>query len=194
MTALSLFLALSERIPAAIEAEFGQHTNCILATRLAIEVAAYFFIEAHPVSVQVVLMNAQFAGHVDAGDYDVRKWADIDGSHSVGIGCGFHPGQPREGRWDGHLIAMSNEDCFGDFSIRQAERVDKGIITGNALVGPIAYDAQKWSAIHPEHGTVIQYKRTEDRAYRSAPDWREETRRKKLTGPLIREIRDGLQS
>jgi hypothetical protein len=154
------------------------------------EVASYFRIPVYPMAVQVVLMNAQFAKHVAAGDMDVRKWAAIDGSHSVGIGCGYHPGQSREGSWDGHLIAASTEGCFGDFSIQQAERIKKNIITGRALVGPISEGLRGWTAIEPESGTEIQYKRTNDARYRLAPDWREEGRRRKISGPLIRAIRD----
>jgi hypothetical protein len=189
MTALSLFQALAQRLPAAIEREFGVNNNCILATRVAMEVGVYFRVPVYPMAVQVVLMNAQFSTHVDEGDCDVRKWLPIDGSHSVGIGCGFYPGQSREGRWNGHLIAGSLEGCFGDFSIQQAERTAKGIITGPALVGPIADGSLAWTLVSLENGTVIQYKRTSDIRYRFAPDWTEEKRRRKLSGPLIREIR-----
>jgi hypothetical protein len=190
MTALSIFHALTERIPEAIEREFGSNTNCILATRVAIEVASYFRTPTYPMSVRVVLFNQQFYKHVEEGDDDVKKWCPIDGSHSVGIGCGFHPGQSREGRWDGHLIAASPEGCFGDFSIRQAERIKKGIITGPAIVGPLPDGIRGWTAVHPENGTVVMYQRTNDPRYRFAPDWREEARRKKLSGPLIRAIKD----
>jgi hypothetical protein len=191
MTALSLFTALGDLIPEAIEREFGKNDNCILATRLAIEVASYFRIPAYPLSVQVFLFNAQAARHVmEEDDFDVFKWHPIDGSHSVGIGCGFRAGQPREGRWDGHLIAASTEGCFGDFAIRQAERVSHGIVTGPALVGPLLDGIRSWSAIQPDSGTTILYKRTNDPRYRFAPDWRDEARRKKLSGPLIRAIRD----
>jgi hypothetical protein len=188
LTALDLFTWLGERIPQAIEAEFERRDCCILATRLAIEVAHAFGIHAYPISVQVVLMNAQFHKHVEEGDCDVLKWAPIDGSHSVGIGCGFHPGQPREGRWDGHLIAAA-EGAFGDFAIQPAERVEKGIYTGPSLVGPLAEGQRMWTAIHTI-GTVIQYKRTNDPADRFAPDWKDDKRRRRIAGPLIRQVRE----
>jgi len=188
MTALDLFTWLGDNIPPAIAAEFGRYDCCILATRLAIEVAGNFGIAVYPMSVQVVLMNAAFAKHVAVGDCDVKRWSEIDGSHSVGIGCGFHEGQERDGRWDGHLIAAA-VDCFGDFSISQAERPMAGILTGPFLVGPLKDGMRGWTAVHPEHGTEIQYKRTNDPRYRLAPDWKDEKRRRKLAGPLIREAK-----
>jgi len=188
MKALDLFTWLGENIPPAIEAEFERYDCCILATRLAVEVAGHFGVHVYPQSVGVILMNAVFAKHVKEGDSDVRKWAEIDGSHSVGIGCGFHEGQSTENKWDGHLIAAA-EGCFGDFTISQAERPMMGILTGPALVGPLKDGARAWTAVHPEHGTEILYKRTNDARYRLAPDWKDEKRRRKLAGPLIREAK-----
>jgi hypothetical protein len=186
MTALNLFTAAAELIPAAIDEEFGKQDACILATRLAIEVAAAFRIEAHPLPVRVMLLNRTFAAHVKDGDGDVKKWAPIDGSHSVGIGFGFKPGQETRNRWNGHLIAAT-EDCFGDFAIRQAERPEKGILTGDAIVGP--WREPRWIVVDPESGTTIFYERSAERRYRFSPDWTDERRRRKLAGPIIRAIR-----
>jgi len=184
MTAQELFGWLSGRICAAIEAEFGRYDCCILSTRLAIEVAAHFGIHVRPMPVSVVLLNAAFAKHIDEGDYDVRKWAEVDGSHSVGIGLGFHEGQDRYNLWNGHLIAAA-PDCFGDFSIQQAERREKGIVTGPSVIAPLT-GASSWRVIEPASGTEIQYHRTRDTRYRLSPDWRDNKRRRKLAGPLIR--------
>jgi hypothetical protein len=189
MTGLDLFHAIGGDLPAVIEAEYGRHDNCILATRVAIEVAQYFRIDAHPLSVRVVLLNAQFARHVEEeGDADVAKWKDVDGSHSVGIGFGFAPGQPRDYRWDGHLIVTA-AGCFADFAIQQAERTEKGIITGPALIGPLPEGARSWSAVQRESGTVIHYLRTDDMQYRRAPDWKDPARRRKLSAPIIRTLK-----
>jgi len=192
MKAWELFTRLGELIPPAIEAEYQRSDCCILATRLAIEVAQYFGIAAIPMSVRVVLFNKAFAPHVEAGDSNIAKWEPIDGSYSVGIGYGFNPKQRHEGRWDGHLIAATR-DCFGDFSIRQAERPEKGIITGPVIVGPLYPDLKAWSALDPDSGTLVQYTRTRDARYRLAPDWRDDQRRRKLVGPIIRAIRSSTQ-
>lgn len=183
MSALDLFEWLGAHIGPAVEAEYGTYNGCILATRLAVEVAQHFGIRAVPVPVRVIVMNAQFAKHVAEGDADVHKWAPVDGSHSVGIGCGFADGQTQD-RWDGHLITVA-EGFFGDFSIRQAERPEKGIVTGPAVVGPLG-EGSMWMAVHPEHGTVLHYSRINSARYRFAPDWRDEKRRRKMAGPLIR--------
>jgi hypothetical protein len=186
MTALDLFQRLAALIPPAVEAEFHRTDCCILATRLAIEAAAYFRIPAVPVAVQVVLLNQTFARHVDAGECDIAHWAAVDGSHSVGIGCGFHDDEQRDGRWDGHLIAVA-DGYFGDFAIQQAERPAKGIVTGPAVIGPL-HNLDMWGAIN-DGGTVIQYRRVDDTCYRRAPDWTDQKRRRKLAGPIIRAVR-----
>lgn len=199
MTALQLFEALHDRIPEAIEAEYGANTNCILATRVAIEVATHFRIEVRPMAVRAMLFNAPFVKHVQEGDPDVRKWEPIDGSYSVGIGYGYQPGQSSYKRWDGHLIAVA-DGCFGDFSIQQAERPLLGLITGRAIVGPLRYDPRlgspwdKWFLVDPVHGTAIHYERKDDESYRLAADWRDEARRRKLAGPLIRALRPDVHS
>ena len=185
MNASELFAWLSGRISAAVEAEFGRYDCCILTTRLAIEIAAHFGLHVRPMPVKVVLINAAFAKHVDEGDYNVEKWSPIDGSHSVGIGCGFERGKDTQNLWNGHLIAAA-PDCFGDFSIRQAERLAKGIVTGPAVIGPLS-EARSWRVIEPETGTEIQYQRIRDTRYRTSPDWKDGKRRRKLAGPLIRE-------
>jgi hypothetical protein len=186
---LDLFKALSVLIPAGIQAEFGRYDCCILSTRVAIEIAAYFGVHVRPMPVRVVLLNAAFAKHLDEGDGDVRKWADIDGSHSVGIGLGFHDGQDRHNLWNGHLIAAS-PDYFADFAIQQAERPAKGIITGPAVICPVTENA-RWRVVEAESGTEIQYERTRDTTYLRSPDWKDGKRRRKIAGAIIRILQQG---
>lgn len=185
MTALELFEVLAPLLAPAVEAEIGRGDTCIFNTRVALEVAAYFGIEAQPLAVQVFLANRAFTKHLDEGDHDVEKWAAIDGSHSVGIGFGFHAHQPRENAWNGHLIAVA-DGCFGDFAIQQAERPEKGITTGPAIVGP--WPGDKWTLIGVD-GTAVHYRKLDDEDYRRSPDWRIAARRRPVCARLIRILR-----
>jgi hypothetical protein len=180
-----LFQAMADILPGEVRRDFPQHAGpCILSTRVAIEVAAYFAIEAQPVPCQVVLYNAAFARHVHAGDeMDVERWHAQDGSHSVGIG--FHK-RSLPDKYNGHLIAVAG-DTFGDFTISQGERLGKDIVTGQALVGPYT-GTRVWRAEN-ERGTVIEYKRFEDTLFRQAPDWKDEGRRRPIVGRVIRELK-----
>jgi len=187
MTAPELFEAMSPLIAPMLEAEFERRDLCILATRVAIEVAAYFGIEATPVPVKVILYNATFARHVAANFEDVEdrtnpaSWGD--GSWS--LGCGL--GRPNKfGRWDGHLIAVA-DGWFGDFSISQAERLQYDIVTGPALVGP--YSPPMWRAVGEHTGTVIEYSRIADDTWRGSPDWKDAKRRRPVVAKLIRTLR-----
>ena len=187
MTTRELFDAMTPLVAPALEKGWGRRDLCIFATRVAIEAAAYFGVRAEPVAVRVTAYNAPFAKHVAVNFEDVEDrtkpstWGD--GSWSVGIGCG-KPNEP--GRWDGHLIAVA-DGLFGDFSIQQAERLQKGIETGPAVVGP--YTPPLWKAVN-QHGTVIEYARMNDDMWRHAPDWTDEKRRRPIVGKLIRSLRE----
>jgi hypothetical protein len=186
--AFSLFRRMVPLLPAAVESKYpGLHT-CIFATRVAIEVAAYFGIEARAVAVQVLLVNAAFAKHIAEDDADCRKWAGIDGSHSVGIGFGYLKGQPVDNTWNGHLIAVA-DGCFGDFSIQQAERPDKGIATGPGVVSLMPQDTDTWT-IAGDNGVELHYHRIFDSAYLRSPDWRIAARRRPVCARLIRILRE----
>lgn len=188
MSPLDLFEELAPLVAPALEAEWGQRDLCILATAVVIDVATYWGIEVRPLPVQAVIYNAAFAAHVAEGDCDVRKWWPVDGSHSVGIGFGI---DLKGGKWPGHLIAEAG-GWFGDFSINQAERLDKDVVTGPAVVGPLPAEGS-WAGLHSS-GTKIEYRRHPDPGdWRKAPDWRNMARRRKLAGMLIREIKKNLK-
>jgi len=199
LTSLELFEALAPRLYPAIMG-LGHYTErcCIFATRVAMDVGAYFGIDVWPQTVQAVAYNQKFREHVEAEDFGLNDWRS-DGSHSVGIGHGL-PGKPgvavsrKTNQWNGHLIAVARGplgcEAFGDFAINQAERIDKDIRLGVAIFGP--YSGQEiWAVVGPAaHGTVIEYRRTEGNdVYRTSPDWKQRSRREKLVGALIREIR-----
>jgi hypothetical protein len=187
VTARELFELLAPLVAPAVEEVFHRRDLCVLTTRIAIDVASYFDIHVEPLPVKVILYNAAFARHVEAGFAGVERgnpaaWGD--GSWSVGIGfCAPPDGTPK---WDGHLIAVA-DGCFADFSIQQAERVEHDIITGPAIVGP--YGRVGWNCTHEESGTVVEYKRTGDDSWRTAPDWRDAKRRRPIVGKLIRAVR-----
>jgi hypothetical protein len=83
-----------------VEQAFERRDLCILATRVAIETAAYFGVEASPLAVRVILYNDAFAQHVAnnfAGVNRDRPGTWGDNSWRVGFGYG-KPYEP--GKWD----------------------------------------------------------------------------------------------
>jgi hypothetical protein len=184
MQARELFEAMGPLVSPTLEALFGRRDLCVLATRVAIDVAAYFGVQAAPMPVKVVLYNAAFARHI-ADEFagvdraDVASWGD--GSYSVGIGYGA---PERAGAWDGHLIAVA-DGWFGDFSIQQAERVQHHIVTGPAVVGPII--EPRWNVAN-DAGVEVDYMCIHDDRWRKAPDWKDAARRRHLAGRIIRAL------
>lgn len=185
MTAPDLFGALAPFLAPRLEAKFGRRDLCILATRVALDVAEYFRIPARPVAVRAIAYNAEFAARVASGGDFSGDWKS-DGSYSVGIGYGKTPG-----KWTGHLIAAA-DGVFADFSIGQAEREQYGIITGRALVGPWT-GADLWKASN-DRGTVVEYQLLADDEYLRAPDWCDRKRRRGIVGELIRRVRNAQKS
>jgi len=177
-----LFERLAPLVGPVLEAEFHRRDLCILASRVALDVCDYFGLHAEALPVRTVLYNREFAAAMEAG---LRNPLDAPGAWSVGVG--FPPREPldRPG-WAGHLV-VAIDDLFGDFSIRQGERLDRGIVTGDALVGPRGMNL--WRATN-DSGTVVEYRRTDDRAYRTAPDWKDSRRRKPISGKIIRAVLD----
>lgn len=180
MTAEKLFEHLGPLVAPALEQLFNRRDLCIVATAVAIDVAEYFGITARPLPVRTVAYNALFAERYDAGRTDFENWW-AEGAHSVGIGFGA---QAR--KWDGHLIVAAG-GMFGDFSIRQAERLEKGIVTGWAVAGPLP--EQDYWTLESGQGTRIEYQRIANSGYLRSPDWRDKARRRTIVGALIRRVR-----
>ncbi len=167
MTPEQVFHAAAPFIAPAIEQAFGRRDLCIFSTRVAIEVARYFGVSVEPLAVRAIFAN-------------------VDRSWTVGAGHGHPAGCRPELGWDGHLIAIAGED-FADFSAWNAERPQRGIILGPAIVGKRA-QAEAW-AVRSEHGVHIQYECSGDARWRAAPDWRDEKRRRPVVAAVIRAMK-----
>src|SRR5277367_1848562 len=182
ITANDLFTALAGKIVPAIHARFENYNACcILATRISIEVGKYFGVDVKPLAVQTIVCNKQFTTHIESGErLDPEKWA-FDGSHSVGIGFG----EPRKNSWMGHLISVSG-DLFADFTVQQAERPEKGIITGHTIIGPWNPKWEEWREVRG--GTTLEYSVLDNRVYLNAPDWKNKQLVWEIAGKLIRGV------
>lgn len=190
MTSRELFGYLSPVVAPTLEALYKRRDLCVFSTRVVIEVAKYFDIEARPLTVHAVAYNRPFAAHVqdNFADVDVAHWKPLDGSYSVGIG--FGAGGTPYGNWAGHLAVVAG-DTFGDFSIQQAERREQGILTGPAIVCEFDDSMEMWRWEHPSSGTTVEYVRERELPnLKIFPDWTVEARRRQLVGKLIRYVRD----
>lgn len=181
MTGEELFTALAPLVSPMLEKRLKRRDFCIFSTRIVLDVGRFFGVVVRAQPVRAIAYNREYAKHVEADTVSDAIFAD--GSHSVGIGFG----DPVEDKWCGHLIAVA-DGWFGDFSIQQAERIEKGIVTGSAIVGPHRFP--HWSAVDRDNGTVVEWQCIEDENYQRAPDWKKKKeKRRPLVGALIRAIR-----
>jgi hypothetical protein len=188
MTALELFTHLAPLVAPALEEKFHRRDLCVLATRVVIDVAAYFGVVVEPLPCRAMIYNKQWRAHMNSDEeIDVKKWEKLDGSWCVGIGMADRP--VPYGKWAGHLIATA-EGIFGDFAVNQAERPQYKLFTGTAILGPMSPAREWW--LENDFETIIAYKRIADDRYLSSPDWKDEQRRHRIVGQLIRTVRGGL--
>jgi len=177
-----LLQRIGEHLPDMLYERLHRRDLCIFATRIAVEVGAYFGVKVIPVPTQVVLYNAAFKRHLDAGDEpDIKRWVAEDGSYSLGVGLSE---KDDPGMWNGHLVAVAG-DYFGDYTINQAERLEHGIVIGGAVVGPLSANRHHWTAEN-DAGTHIEWRRINRNDYVGAADWRKSERWKPLVGSVIR--------
>jgi hypothetical protein len=177
-----------------LERECNRRDLCIAATKVAICVGAYFGVEVRAQPCRVMVVNRQFAARlaeasakgISWAEVNIKAFAALDGSHSVGIG--FPGPQNRDHKWPFHLIAAGG-GWIADFSIQQAERLERGIKTGTALVAKLAPHV---SCVEKETGSEVYYWMLNDMGYKRAPDWKH-SRTSRLAGPLIRAIRSELE-
>ena len=100
----ALLIYLGVKLPEVLFAEFGQKNLCLLATWIAVEVAAQLGMEMRPLPMKVFAFNRQVArsyqklGHMPTlatiANPENKMW-------TVSIGCGYKD----EDGWDGHLVA-----------------------------------------------------------------------------------------
>ena len=187
MTTRQVLEAIAPILQPVLYQRFHRRDLCILSTRVALDVCEHFGVEAREQPVKCMVYNRQFDARVQSGPgaFDEDNWM-ADGSYSVGVGFGFNPRTDPEYKWNGHLIVIG-PDCFGDFSIQQAERPEHDILIGTAVVSDYT-GVNHWRVANADD-TTIEYWLTANNYYTGSPDWRDETRRRRLVGTLIRQVR-----
>lgn len=147
---------------------------CLEATRCLVDLAGRRGYRARPLACQTAVFNRMaldlWRRGVPLGD---PQW-ERDGAHSVGIGYG----EPRPGRWPGHLVAIVGEYWLLDATLEQADRPAYGIRLAPlaAAVTPAFLRGEERVVTATEQGgvTAIYEARPHDRSFRQAPGWRAE--------------------
>lgn len=188
MTDTDLLGALVEIARPRILADF-RASSCIASTAIAIDVLAYFGVEAEAVECEGFAANRLAISAIAARlvpDWHAGAW-------TVGV-VRNQPKDLRTGQWPGaHLVAVT-DDALIDLSADQFSRPRKGIEVP-ALV--CALDRDQFFGDDPvvsvplADGAMLSYKRLDNpqRSWRDVPDWSDRSRRKRIVGDVIRAIR-----
>lgn len=165
--------------------------SCILGTRLAREVLAYFGLPATAVPVRFAVFNPAAWALLEANDGALPDPLP-DGAWSVGVAAsGVHG----PGRWDGHLVLRVDvaEPLLLDVTIDQASRPERGIVLDEPVVAPwpdrLAADGGPFVFVDGADNRLA-YEVIEDTLWRRSPDWtRGGADLRRLTGLAIRAVR-----
>lgn len=168
--------------------EWMRADGCIAATRVTLDVMAYFGLIGAPLVVQTDVFNPPFAklaerlGRFPTPDEVMAQ--DDTWVVSIGFPRDEQPDSilgHLEGRWHGHLVALfpvGQVFVMVDASLRQAERPAKQIALPDILtltVSPEFVAGEDGHMVRDvERGCLIGYRtRREYDPYIHAPDWRE---------------------
>jgi hypothetical protein len=110
--------------------------SCVLSTRMAVDIARRYGVDAYPLSVEALVMNPIMARlDADHGPTPDRSGWAAQGAAMVWLGKGDEAPQP--GKWPGHLVAVIDRRWLLDLSADQAHRPQYDIHLTEPLVFPV---------------------------------------------------------
>lgn len=179
------------RITSVVREEVLKHwqpDSCIASTRTLIEVLNYFGHTAIPLPVVVLAFNPA-AWKLNLEGAPIDQWPAE--AWSVGVqGSGVM--NRESNRWDGHLVALVDNERLLDPSLDQLTRPERGI-----PMSPGTFRVANWSEgtqmlFERPDGVVIIYERMQDAGdWRKSPDWsKRESLIRSTAGSAIRRLRD----
>jgi hypothetical protein len=175
---------LGPRIHERLVVAFPGVNACIMATRIAIEVASRTGYALRPLPVRLIAFNGKMtermmrSRRMPRDREELHLWCER-GAWGVRIGYG----DDATG-WDGHLIA-AGADHFLDASIKQVERPEHNLLVGAHLVGPVTRLKNGNREVITDNGVTLFYDAMRwNTLFRRAPDWTERTRRNGIVEEL----------
>lgn len=107
--------------------------SCIFSTRVAVGVCRQLGVGARAVAVQTCIFNPPLTERIRAHlerfgampPAELIKAWQYDDSGGWGVALGY--GDPRPGKYAGHVVALVDERVILDLSIDQANRPERGI-------------------------------------------------------------------
>lgn len=156
---------------------FEKTNNCILSTRVGLDVLTHYGLTAKPQPVRVVAWNEEgyrlYARQVPPSQWPDSAWA-------VGIE-GTGASDKNFGGWDGHLVVLlrnpSRKRTLIDLTADQLDRPAKGIRIGGPLFMDLTPVWTPGDMLFAHYGqspsmTIVGYEPQVNAGnWRSAPDW-----------------------
>lgn len=187
--------------------------SCIASTRIGIDVLAYFGITALPISLFMVVHNAEAVQLFSDGytNEEVQAIYNTDGHLPTSVGGPWSIGIGGEGGdgWAGHLmVGLPQYRLLIDLSADQANRTHKNIIIDEPLAFTIE-SADWWMGKEPfstvmenddggRLGFVLNRSLADPDGYKRSLNWRRASSKhqgrvfEQVTGQIIRLVKDEL--
>jgi hypothetical protein len=164
---------------------------CIATAAILRRVFRHFHFDTTPIPVHVFVFNAAYlklraSGVPFPDDADeLRALFDRTGAYSMGVTEeSALVGGP--GKWAGHMLTLV-QDVLVDASLDQFNRPQHNIVLPSFITVPArtAFLEYRSQLAGTSNGCEIVYKRTRDNAWRSAPDWTNESRARRAVNAII---------
>lgn len=178
MTKSKIVSRLVSDVPVIIDLMFDgrlEHSRCVMATAVGVDVLAAFNIEARPLSVKIDLLNrayVEFLNGTLAGDPESHgAWRLTGGDPSLEDRLTAKTQVPQPVKpWHGHLVVeIPAMEMLVDLDLRQMNRPQKQIVLPSAA-------GFRWDGVsgaYVVNGNVMQYvARRDDVSWEEAPDWK----------------------
>lgn len=160
-------------------------SRCVLATAVGIEVLRAFAIDAHPLPVNVSIVNDRYVRLIGRGMSATTALAQ--GGH-VMVTAGEQVTNPKE--WGAHVVIhLPALRYVLDLDLRQFRRPRYGLEPPPADVFP--WPRGRCAGEFKIPGGLLCYEVIADRGFERGRDWWDSARREPLVRALVRAVRRG---
>jgi hypothetical protein len=172
--------------------------SCIAAARVLVDVFDRLHDKVRPLSVSVDVLNAAMVARAEAeggrlpvDTEEYQRWIEESGCWWLTLGGG---GDPKPGKWSGHVGVVAWEKVLIDLTLLQASRPQRGIVLAPAAiqVGPEFLDGSDRRVVRMNGAELHYQARPEDRSFMQSPDWCDRKRHKEVVGGILRRTREEL--
>lgn len=184
--ALLEFLAASQ-LDRLVASKFARHDNCILTSKIAVEVGRYFGKEVNAWACKLAIWNRTMQELIDQHGWpDEATLQDWATRGAWALGCN---GKPSDDNGYPFHVVVTCDGWFADYAVEQFARPERDIHIQGVIVGPDCFD-HGILRVDNNLGTRIEYQRNRDLGFLKTNNWKKKHYWSDIAGELIRKLKE----